>query len=177
MRTIFLNLYDYFSIYFASLEWERTFLFIKSFSLMLSFLLFAALVFLIIQSRVGIRNSLETVAKSVGAPKMPKRKMSREWSAVLKKIESGEESNLKLAVIEADKILDDILKRAGYKGDNMGERLKQITSTQIANIEAIWQAHKVRNNIVHDPDFRLTRADAENAVKIYQRALEDLMAL
>ena len=59
----------------------------------------------------------------------------------------------------------------------MGERLKQITSAQIANIDAIWQAHKIRNNIVHDPDFRLTRQDAENAVKIYQRALEDLMAL
>jgi len=140
-------------------------------------MLFAALVFLIIKLRVDIKNSVQIVTKSVGASSRPKRRMSREWSAVLKKLESGEESNLKLAIIEADKILDNILKKSGYKGDNMGERLKQITSAQIANIDAIWQAHKIRNNIVHDPDFRLTRQDAENAVKIYQRALEDLMAL
>ena len=103
--------------------------------------------------------------------------MSKEWKAVLKKLEAGDESNLKLAVIEADKILDNILKKINYPGDNMGERLKHVTPAQIANIEAVWQAHKIRNNIVHDPDFRLTRADAENAVKIFQRALEDLMAL
>ena len=177
MRTFLLNLYDYLFNFFTSSDLDRTFLILKSLSVVVSFLLLAAISFLIFQLRRNIGNSLGIAVKSAGLAGLPKRKMSKEWKAVLKKLEAGDESNLKLAVIEADRILDNILKKINYPGDNMGERLKHVTPAQIANIEAVWQAHKIRNNIVHDPDFRLTRADAENAVKIFQRALEDLMAL
>lgn len=177
MRTFLLNLYDELLFFFTSSDWERAFLILKSLSVVISFLLLTAIFFLIWQLRANIQSSVGALAKSVGTPNLSGRKMSKEWKAVLKKLETGDESNLKLAVIEADKILDNILKKINYPGDNMGERLKHITPAQIANIEAVWQAHKIRNNIVHDPDFRLTRSDAENAVKIYQRALEDLMAL
>lgn len=177
MRTLLLNLYDYFLIFFTSSDWDRNLLILKSLSVVVSFLFLAATAFLIFKLRSNIGSSLGIAVKSMSPVSLPKRKMSKEWKAVLKKLEAGDESNLKLAVIEADKILDNILKKINYPGENMGERLKHITPAQIANIEAVWQAHKIRNNIVHDPDFRLTRSDAENAVKIYQRALEDLMAL
>jgi hypothetical protein len=177
MRTLLLNLYDYFLIYFASPEWEKTLLILKSLSVTICFLLLVVLVYLIFQLRANIRNSVETATKSIGTPSLPKKRMTKKWNAILKKLETGDESNLKLAVIEADKILDDLLKKIGYQGENMGERLKQLTPAQIANLEALWQAHKLRNSIVHDPDFRLTRSQAENAIKIYQRTLEDLQAL
>ena len=105
------------------------------------------------------------------------KKTFKQWAKITKRLETGKEAECKLAVIEADKILDDSLKRLDYHGEDMGERLKQVKSDQLANIDELWQAHKVRNRIAHEPDFRLTQAQARRAIEIYQRAMQDLKAL
>ncbi len=98
----------------------------------------------------------------------------RGWKQVLSRFHKGDDSNLKLAVIEADKLFDEVLKRSGFQGGTMGDRLANITATQLSNIEPVWQAHKLRNRIVHEPDYQLNRAEAELAVNIYRQALEEL---
>ena len=113
----------------------------------------------------------------MSAPGLPKKKMVKRWESVLANLGREDENSYKLAVIEADKIFDDILKKIGYQGEDMGERLKQLTPAQTANLDEVWQAHKLRNQIVHEPDSKLTRAQAQRAVEIYQRALEDLEAV
>jgi hypothetical protein len=177
MKTTLLKIYDYLFAYFTSVEWQRTILTLKIISLIISGLLFIAVVFLIFRIRANIKKSLEMMVESVAAPGLPKKAMVKKWESVLEKLEKGDENSYKLAVIEADKIFDDILKRIGYQGEDMGERLKQITSAQLSNIDEVWQAHKVRNQIVHNPDFHLTHTQAKRAVEIYQRALEDLEAI
>ncbi len=47
----------------------------------------------------------------------------------------------------------------------------------MANIDDIWSAHKIRNNIVHDVDYKLINIDAEEAVGAYKKALEELEVL
>jgi len=140
-------------------------------------LLLALAVILIFQIRKQLRKSLEMIGQSINEPSFPKKAIVRKWETVLAKLAKDDENSYKLAVIEADKIFDDLLKRIGYQGEDMGERLKQLTTAQAANLDEIWQAHKLRNQIVHQPDFRLTRSQAERAVEIYQRALEDLETL
>jgi hypothetical protein len=98
----------------------------------------------------------------------------RAWKQILMRFNKGDDSNLKLAVIEADKLFDEVLKRSGFQGESMGDRMTRITPAQISNIEALWQAHKLRNRIVHEPDYELNRAEAELAVNIYRQALEEL---
>lgn len=113
---------------------------------------------------------------SITAPDAPKKIDNQQWQSVLSKLESEDESGYKLAVIEADKIFDGFLKKMGYQGNDMGERLKQVTLDQIANINAIWEAHKIRNRLVHEPDFQLKQHEAKQVIEIYQRALQDLGA-
>jgi len=177
MRTFLLNLSDYISNYLNLLEWQQTVFTLKIISLIISSLLFMAAVILIVRLRANIKKSLEMVAGSTEGPALPKKEINKKWEAVLEKLESDDESNFKLAVIEADKIFDDILKRIGYQGEDMGDRLKQLTSAQLTNLDEIWQAHKVRNQIVHQLDFHLTHSQAKRAIEIYQRALEDLEAI
>lgn len=102
------------------------------------------------------------------------RKVAKQWREITARLETGIESEAKLALIEADSILDDILKRMGYSGETLGERLKSVTKEIIPNIDEIWEAHKIRNNIVHDPDYRLNLDQARNALAIYERALREL---
>lgn len=104
-------------------------------------------------------------------------KVTAEWRRVLQRMESGDEANFKMAIIEADKLIDNLIKDMGYPGDSMGERLKLIDESKLKNIDKLWNAHKVRNNIVHDPDFKLNYNQAQNAIEIYQKVLEEFEAL
>ena len=105
------------------------------------------------------------------------RKMERQWVRVKARLQAGTESEYKLAIIEADSMLDDILKRMGYGGASLGERLEKITSATLPNISDIGEAHKIRNNIVHDPDYRLGLDEVKNVVEIFEKALINLQAL
>ncbi len=90
-------------------------------------------------------------------------------------VSSDNPSDWKLAIIEADIILDEILKEAGYAGISLGERLKSISPTQLQSLDDAWQAHKVRNQIAHcGADFILTHKLAQDTIKQYRRVFHEL---
>ena len=92
-----------------------------------------------------------------------------------KHIISDNPNDWKLAIIEADIILDDTLKKQGYAGVSLGERLKSISPSQMQSLDDAWQAHKVRNQIAHGgADFVLTRRLAEDTIKQYKRVFTEL---
>jgi len=105
------------------------------------------------------------------------RKMVSDWAKITRRLDTGLESEYKLAVIEVDSVLDDILKKMGFAGQTLGERLEKLTSASLTNIEEVREAHKTRNNIVHDPNYRLSLDDARKLIFIYEKALVDLQAL
>ena len=162
--------------FFISLPWPGIIVVLKSILVFLSFLLFIGIIFVIF----GL-NTVYKIKRALSffvAPKyFPKKKLAKKWNRIEKRLESNQEAELKLAVIEADKFFDNILKRIGYFGKDMGERLKRINPSQMTNINDIWTAHKIRNNIVHDIDYKLIVVDAQRAVKAYKKALDELEAL
>lgn len=105
------------------------------------------------------------------------KKLTKQWLAIAARLETGLESEYKLAVIEADSTFGDVLKAMGYGGETLGERLEKVTSAIVPNIEEVRQSHKIRNNIVHDPDYRLNLEETKKAITIYEKALIDLGAL
>jgi hypothetical protein len=59
----------------------------------------------------------------------------------------------------------------------LGDRLKRAKTSQIPNLDELWQAHKLRNQIAHEPDFKLKRDLAERALAIYETTLRNLGVL
>jgi hypothetical protein len=106
-----------------------------------------------------------------------KKRTIKAWKQVKRHVHDGDDNSLRLAVIEADKILDQVLKLAGYPGEQLGERLKLMNEEQLPNLNQIWEAHKLRNRIVHETNFSLNRATAERALTIYEQAFKDLELL
>lgn len=102
------------------------------------------------------------------------RKITKQWAKTLTRLEAGSESEYKLAIIEVDRMLDDVLKRMGYPGANLEERLSQLTSATLSNIDQIRGAHQIRNNIIRDPDYRLDLNEAKRILEIYEQAFRDL---
>ncbi len=97
-----------------------------------------------------------------------KGKLRVKWAKVKKKLDSKNESDYKVAIIEADKIIDDLIARMNYKGENMTERLDNITPGQIENVEDLRKAHEIRNRIIHDENFVLTEEEARKTFDYYE---------
>jgi hypothetical protein len=81
-----------------------------------------------------------------------------------------------LAIIDADKLLDDVLKRSKYRGKTMGERLVA-AQRDIANNDDVWFGHKLRNRLVHEDNVKLHEKDVKDALFGIRGALKDLGAL
>ena len=103
-----------------------------------------------------------------------KDKMQKRWEKLKARLQSRNEAQYKVAVLEADKIADEILMKVGYPGSNMGERLEGINTSQLEMIAELKKAHEVRNQIVHQADFSIDHKTAEEVIGVYQSMLETL---
>lgn len=87
-----------------------------------------------------------------------------------------DKSTWPLAVIDADKLLDDALKRSHYKGKTMGERLVS-AQRDISDNDGVWFGHKLRNRLVHESNVKMTEKMVKEALLGIRAALKDLGAL
>lgn len=101
----------------------------------------------------------------------------KTWDKIFKRLEGGIESETKLAVIEADDLLNNVLERMGYTGDSLGERLRRLDEDTLPNINEVLEVHKIKDNIVHDPTYRLNFGQTRVILEIYKQALVHLNAL
>lgn len=93
-----------------------------------------------------------------------------------KKLVSDTPSDWKIAVIEADKTLDRALLRKGFTGQSLGDKLKDMVPADLPEVyEEAWEAHKIRNRIVHEPDFELSQSEARKIIGIYERAIRKML--
>ncbi len=142
-------------------------------SLFISGILLAFVIYYLVKLNfVGER--LEHYIDVLGSKNISKRRTLRAWKQIRKRLKTKNESQFKLAILEADRILNEILKMAGYKGKDLDEILKQITPAQLSNINEIWQVHKLRNRISSEPDFLISLNEAEIAIDIYKKAFQEL---
>ena len=81
-----------------------------------------------------------------------------------------------LAIINADKLLDEALKKRKYKGKTMGERLVA-AQHDISENDGVWFGHKMRNKLVHEDFTKLKKKDVLQALVGFRSALKDLGAL
>ncbi len=90
-------------------------------------------------------------------------KIQNDWRNIEVLLSQKGPSQLRQALITADKSLDNALKDL-VAGENMGERLKNAEKMfDRDEYNKIWEAHKVRNNLVHEsgyepPYFVLTQS-------------------
>lgn len=96
------------------------------------------------------------------------------WEELLARVKTNE--GMVLAVIDGDKLLDEALKKRGFRGKTMGERLVA-AQRQLSDNDGVWYAHKLRNKLVHEPGVKLKKRDAQNALSGFRQALKDLGAL
>ncbi|MBI3632983.1 MAG: hypothetical protein HY226_01695 [Candidatus Vogelbacteria bacterium] len=169
---LFLKMIEgYFFAVSLTLEWRGITIVLNVLSLSL-FIFFVV----IMHRAVGInRKEKNDFMARFDMAKDPEQQKNQEWQDILDHMDSDNESQWKLALIDADKILEDALRVAGYDGATLGDRLKMAESTGgFKSIQDAWEAHKVRNRIAHESGFVLTFREARRAIELYKVVLQDL---
>lgn len=116
-----------------------------------------------------------TLTKKGGA-KLDVDKYRSRWLVIENQLKRDEVSSFHLSVLNADKLLDQALRERGVKGETMGERMKAIKDTW-TNANAVWTAHKLRNQIAHESDVQVSYDDARRALASFKQALKDVGAI
>lgn len=101
--------------------------------------------------------------------------IKKRWEEIEKTAGQGP-MGAKLALIEADKLLDHVLKSMMIPGETLGERLK-MAAYKYPAITKVWPAHKLRNQLVHDSQFELRSGEARRALSDFHAALRTLRVL
>jgi hypothetical protein len=96
------------------------------------------------------------------------------WKKIQNRIETGTEYEYKLAIIEADSLLNDTLEDNGFSGKTFEERIKKVDKVQLPNSEEILEVHKTRNSIVYDPDYKLEKNQAKQILEAYERGIKNI---
>jgi hypothetical protein len=107
-------------------------------------------------------------------PRLDQQYFNNHWMELLTRVKTPE--GMVLAVIDADKLFDEALKRRHFRGKTMGERLVAAQRI-ISDNDAVWYAHKLRNRLVHEPNIRLKKREAQNALAGFRQGLKDLGAM
>ena len=87
-----------------------------------------------------------------------------------------DKSTWKLAIIDADKLVEKALKKRKYKGKSMGERMVDAQRVFTDN-PGLWAAHNLCKKIVSNPKRVLSESIVKKALISYRQALKDLGAL
>ena len=133
-----------------------------------------AMVILKIKNLMGVKINL---LKEILPPEPVTSGFNARWEEIEKHINSTREAEWKFAVIEADKLIDEVLKGVGFQGDTMGDRLMNIQPGQLTTLQNLWEAHKIRNRLVHDVNYFLRYTEAKRAVGLYEKTLKELQAI
>lgn len=80
------------------------------------------------------------------------------------------------AIVEADGLLDEVLKSRGYKGKTTGERLVA-AQHDITSNDSVWFGHKLSKQIIGTDVRTIKKQDVINALAGFRQALKDLGAL
>ena len=166
------------AVVFANKLVATSFLWFQNIMIAISALLALGIVYIGIRINRGLRQStgefLSSITIEPSEVAAPKGIFQKRWDGFEERLKSDRESDWKLVLIEADKLLEDEFRAAGFEGDGLGNMLRRLDQSKLANLDAAWRAHRVRNDIVHNPQSELTAFEAKVALENFGAALREL---
>lgn len=111
-----------------------------------------------------------------GMAKLNVSRYQTKWLEIENSLSRDAASSWQLAILNADKLLDQALKESRFKGETMGERMKSANKVW-KNANHVWTAHKIRNQLAHETDVTLTYETTLRSLAAFKQGLKDLKAI
>ncbi len=99
-----------------------------------------------------------------------------KWLEIENSVTRDNAASWQLAIINADKLLDQALRERRFRGQTMGERMKSAQKTW-KNANHVWGAHKIRNQLAHEVNANVTYDITLRSLSAFKQGLKDLGAI
>lgn len=96
------------------------------------------------------------------------------WKRIDTLTQSTNANDWRIALIEADAVMDELIKNMGFPGENMGERMKGMVKSDFPLLDSAWEVHRLRNTLAHETGYQLTKTEMDKAMDTYHRIFKDL---
>ncbi|MBI2639781.1 MAG: hypothetical protein HYW90_02725 [Candidatus Sungbacteria bacterium] len=166
LSDFYYRIIEYFTVY----DWPRFLFWARTISALVSLGLIAAMVVIVRKISPYSKPRFAKTGDKAVAPNA----MKEPWQQVLKKLGSENPADWNLAVIQADSIVDSILKEMGLVGETMGERMRTLDKGRLSSLDDLWEAHRVRNDIAHSPDRTVSKHRAAQAIGLFEKVLKEM---
>lgn len=139
-------------------------------------LMFAALLVYsfirITQHRRHYFRHLEAMQRSVAVADIPQTHL--RWHRIEEQLASDDPQSWRLAILEADIMLGELLDLQGYRGETMADKMRQVDRAQFNTIDLAWEAHRVRNKVVHEGEaMQMNAREAQRVVGLYEQVFKE----
>lgn len=99
---------------------------------------------------------------------------NKRWEKIVEHINSSSSGDWRLAILECDIILDEMLIKMSYRGETLSDKLKAVEKSDFLSIDKAWEAHRVRNSIAHEgSNFQITDREASRVVSLYEEVFKE----
>ena len=99
---------------------------------------------------------------------------NKRWQRIKKMVSRPSEVQRKLGLIKAHTLLDEALKNLGHPGETVAERLRKLTTEHISNLPQMIEAEAICQDILRDPDYRLSEEKAKEIINVFAKTFVDL---
>ena len=103
--------------------------------------------------------------------------LKERWESVLNRSRINSAESIKASIIDADSLVEDLLKRMGLEGESMAERMEKLSAGDFVTLNQLFVAHHVRNRLVHEPGFSVSHEEANKILENYGSFLKEVGAI
>lgn len=179
MEFFFEKLYQFLKFLFNLFTNPETWSVLGTISILASIFFITIIIFSLVRIReIQLDDKIEmdeAINEALKKEKEKEREENPRWHYILTLVESPNESDWRVAIMEADSMLEEILKDRGVPGNTVAELLEIARTNGYSRIDDAWEAHVIRNQIAHQgSDFSLSKVEGRRVVRLYQNFFEEI---
>ena len=100
--------------------------------------------------------------------------VKKQWAHIMQLAASDDEHGWRIAILEADIMLGNLLDSLGYKGETMGDKMKTINRSHFNTIDLAWEAHRTRNRVAHEgSNMTLSKREAQQTITQFHEVFKE----
>ena len=179
LEYVFTKIVEYIKPIYNLVIDPHTWTIIGFFSAVSSVLFISIIIFSLVRMReIQLHEKMEInheINEALLRDKEKSRNENQKWNYILTLIESPNESDWRMSIMEADTLLEESLKEKELTGNTVAELLEGARSSGYASIQNAWDAHLIRNKIAHEgSEYPLSQTEGRRVIKMFQNFFEEL---
>jgi hypothetical protein len=118
------------------------------------------------------RESVQAAAHPVAAHDISRTQL--RWNHIMEEANAEDDRHWRLAILEADIMLNELLDVLGYRGEVMADKMKQVDRANFRTIDLAWEAHRVRNQLAHQGSAHLLSGrETQHVIGLYEQVFRE----